>query len=151
MILYLLLGLCIGIEGGYMFPASGFQDINSGAGFSVFAGRKAGFADLALSIRAAHYRGDNPGYAMSTLGCALDAYKRTWPITPVLMVGADYLRRTMDETSEAGFAASYALGARVNFNTGPLYIYPEVRYAGSTDLEVHAGFIEVKLGIGYEI
>lgn len=151
MILCLLLGLCIGIEGGYMFPANGFQDIKSGAGFSLCAGRKAGFADVAFSVRAAYYTGDNPGYAMSTIGCALDGYKRSWPVTPVLTVGADYIRRALDQTGESGIAATYGFGVRFNFKADPLYIYPEVRYAGSTDLEVHAGFIELKLGIGYEI
>ncbi|MBE0432785.1 hypothetical protein IBX73_04875 [candidate division WOR-3 bacterium] len=151
MILYLLLGLCIGIEGGYMYPAVGFQDIKYGAGFSAFADRDAGVVDLTFSLRAAFHTGDNPGYAMSTAGFAIGCYKKSWPVSPVFTVGADYISRTLNQAGESGVAATYGIGVRINFKVDRLYIYPEARYGGLTDLEVHAGFIGLTLGIGYEI
>ncbi|UCF70213.1 MAG: hypothetical protein JSW49_08420 [candidate division WOR-3 bacterium] len=151
MLLYILIGLSIGIEGGYVFPAVGFESISSGAGFAVFADRNAGIVDVSLSLQTAFNTGDNPGYSMTTMGFRFGLYKENWSISPVLAFGGDYLSRSLNGTSESGFAAAYTIGAQINIRHERLHIYPKFYYEGLTDLKVHAGFIGIKLGVGYEI
>ncbi|MDH4210024.1 MAG: hypothetical protein OEV79_01040 [candidate division WOR-3 bacterium] len=151
MILYMLFAFSIGIEGGYDLPAVGFKDINTGSVFSLTAGRKVGIVDAALSLQASFYSGDNPGYSMSTLGFRLGFYKKNWPLSPVFSIGSDYVIRNLDEASENGFAAAYAIGLLFNFKVERLHVYPKISYEGLTDMKKHAGFISLRLGISYEI
>lgn len=151
MILYALVALSIGIEGGYNTPAVGFNDIEKGAGFSLVTARNMGFIDMALSLRAAFYNGDNPSYTMNTFGIRLGLYKKNWPVTPVLAAGSDYVIRDLSQANENGFAGAYSIGVRVNFNVERLHVYPMVSYEGLTDFEKNAGFVGLRLGILYEI
>lgn len=151
MLIYMLIALSLGIEGGYNSPAVGFDDIHSGTGFLVFADRNTGIVNLTLSIQAAFYTGDNQGYSMNTTGFRLGLYKKNWPVSPVLGVGGDYISRGLGETSETGFAAAYIIGTQINFEFERMHIYPRFYYEGLTDLKTHAGFIGLKLGVGYEI
>ena len=151
MLLYMLIAFSIGIEGSYNIPAVGFKNIHSGAGFSVFADRNTGIVDLTFSLQAAFYAGDNPSYSMNTTGFRLGFYKKNWPISPVFAIGGDYISRGLSQTSETGFAAAYMIGVLINLKFDRLHIYPKFHYDGLTDMSVHAGFIGLKLGIGYEI
>lgn len=151
MILYILFTLSIGIEGGYDLPAVGFKDINTGVVFSLAAGKRLGIVDAAFSLQTCFYSGDSPGYSMSTLGFRLGFYKKNWPLSPVFSIGSDYVIRNLDEASENGFAAAYAAGLLFNFRVDKLHIYPKISYEGLTDMEEHAGFISLRLGVMYEI
>ena len=151
MILYMLRALSIGIEGGYDFPAVGFRDINTGAAFSLTAGREAGIVDATASLQASFYTGDNPGYSVSTFGFRLGFYKKNWPLSPFVSIGSDYVIRNLDGASENGFAAAYATGIMFNFTVERLHIYPKISYEGLTDMAEHAGFVSLRLGILYEI
>lgn len=151
MLLYTLISLSIGIEGGYDFPAVGFESVHSGAVFAVFADRTAGIVDLTFSLQAAFYTGDNPGYSMNTVGLRIGLYKKNWSVSPVVAVGGDYLSRSLNQADETGFTAAYMVGVQVNFNHEKIHIYPRFYYEGLTDLKAHDGFIGLKLGVGYEI
>jgi hypothetical protein len=151
MILYVLVALSIGIEGGYDNPAVGFNNIDKGAGFALVAAHNIGFADMTLSLRTVFYTGDNPVYSMNTVGIRMGMYKKNWPVSPVLAAGSDYVIRDLDEANENGFAGAYSIGVLLNFKVEKLHVYPMVSYDGLTDLQEHAGFIGLRLGILYEI
>ena len=151
MIVYILVALSIGIEGGYNIPAVGFQNINTGASVALFADRNMGITDLTFSLQTSFFRGDNPSYTMNATGLRLGMYKGNWPISPLLAVGGDYINRGLNQNSETGFAAAYTIGAIINFKFNRLHIYPKLYYDGVTDFKEHAGFLGFKIGIAYEI
>ena len=151
MLLHMLLAFSLGIEGGYHIPALGFRDINTGNSFSVYTVRHVGFVDLTLAIQTAFYTGDNASYHLNTTGLRLGVQKSNWPISPVLAIGGDYVSRALSQNSESGFAVAYSMGMLLHFRIDRLSILPKIYYDGLTDMETHAGFIVLKLGIGYEI
>jgi len=151
MLLYILLGFTIGLEGGYSLPAAGFKDINTGMNFSIFALRDVGFVDLTLGVQAAYYTGDNTSYHFSTTGLRLGVQKSKWRISPVLAIGGYYANRSLNASKESGFTAAYSIGVILNFRIERLSIYPKIYYEGLTDMKTHAGFIGLNLGVGYEI
>jgi hypothetical protein len=151
MLLQMLLAFSLGIEGGYHIPAVGFQDLNAGTGFSVYTVRNMGFVDLTLTLQTMFYTGENNAYHFSTTGLRLGMRKSTWPISPVLSAGADYVSRALGQSNESGFGLAYSIGMLVNFRRERLSIHPGIYYDGLTDMKTHAGFIGLKLGIGYEI
>lgn len=151
MLLCMLVALSIGIEGGYNIPAVGFENINAGTVFSIFADRNMGFIDLKLSAQTAFYTGDNPSYSFNTTGLRLAVYKKNWPVSPIMAIGADYIGRSLSQSSETGFGAAYTLGVLLNFKVNHLHIYPEFYYDGLTDGKTHGGFIGMRIGIAYEI
>jgi hypothetical protein len=151
MFLYMLVALSIGIEGGYNIPAVGFENINAGTVFSIFADRNVGFIDLKLSAQTAFYTGDNPSYSFTTTGLRLAVYKKNWPVSPIMAVGGDYVGRSLNQSNETGFGAAYTLGFLLNFKVNQLHIYPEFYYDGLTDGKKHGGFIGMRIGIAYEI
>ncbi len=151
MLLQILLAFSLGVEGGYQIPAVGFQNLNTGAGFSVYTVRRAGFVDLTLALQASFYSGDNSSYHLNTTGLRLGIQKGDWFISPVLAIGGDYVSRALGQNSESGFALAYSIGMMLGFRTERLSIRPKVYYDGLTDMKVHAGFIGFKLGLGYEI
>ena len=147
----MLLAFSLGIEGGYHIPATGFQNLNTGTRFCIYTVRDVGFVDLTLGLNAAYYTGDNPGYRLSTTGLRLGVQKDNWVISPVLTIGADYISRALGQNSESGFGLAYSIGTALNFHRERLSIHPGIYYDGLTDMKTHAGFIGLKLGIGYEI
>ena len=151
MLLQLLLAFSIGIEGGSHIPATGFQNLNSGTRFSIYALREVGFVDLTLGLNTAFYTGDNPSYHLTTTGLRLGVQKSNWAISPVLAIGADHISRALGQSSESGFGLAYSLGTVMNFRKERLSIHPGIYYDGLTDMKTHAGFIGLKLGICYEI
>jgi hypothetical protein len=151
MLLCLLFAFSIGIEGGYSFPAVGFKDINTGMSFSLFALRAVGFVDAKLAVQTAYYTGDNTSYHYNTSGLQIGIQKNSWLISPVLAIGGYYTSRSLNQSTESGLAAAYSIGAILNFHIERLHIYPKLCYEGLTDMKTHAGFIGLKLGVGYEI
>ncbi|KPL14969.1 hypothetical protein AMJ74_02430 [candidate division WOR_3 bacterium SM1_77] len=151
MLLHMLLAFSLGIEGGYHIPAVGFQNINTGNSFSVYTVRNVGFVDLTLALKTAFYTGDNASYNLNATGLRLGVQKSNWPISPVLAIGGDYVSRALGQNSESGFALAYSMGMLLNFRIDRLSIHPKFYYDGLTDMKTHAGFIGLKLGIGYEI
>ena len=151
MLLHMLLAFALGIEVGYQIPAVGFRDINTGTGFSIYCLRKVGFVDITAAAQTAFYSGDNSSYHSSASGFRFGLQKGNWPISPVIAIGADYISRDLHQYSESGFALAYSLGVVLNFRIDRLSIHPKICYDGLTDMEAHAGFIGIKMGIGYEI
>jgi hypothetical protein len=151
MLLNLLLAISIGIEGGYHIPAVGFNNINTGTSFSLFAIRKVSFVDLTVGAQTTFYTGDNQSYHLNTFGLRVGIQKSNWPISPVFAIGGDYISRDLNQHNEAGVAVAYSIGVLMNFRVNQVLIYPKVYYDGLTDMKVHAGFIGLRLGIGYEI
>jgi len=151
MLLNLLLAISIGVEGGYHIPAVGFRNINTGTSFTLSVARRVSFVDLTVATQTAFYTGDNPSYQLNTIGLRVGIHKGNWPISPVLAIGADYVSRDLKQYGESGFAVAYSIGVLMNFRVNQVYIYPKIYYDGLTDMKVHAGFIGLKLGIGYEI
>jgi hypothetical protein len=151
MLFQLLLAFAIGIEGGYHIPATGFQNLNSGTRFSIYTVREVGFVDLTLGLNTAFYTGENPSYHLTTTGFRFGVQKSNWIISPVLAVGADHISRALGQNSESGFGLAYSIGTVMNFRKERLSIHPGIYYDGLTDMKTHAGFIGLKLGIGYEI
>ena len=65
--------------------------------------------------------------------------------------GTDYVSRKINNVKETGYTFNYTIGLLINFHSENLRIYPKFYYEGITDFKIQAGFIGVKLGIGYEI
>ncbi len=151
MLTYILIALSIGIDVGYNTPAAGFADLQSGPVFSIYACRATGVADVTLALQTAFYTGDNPAYSMSTTGFRIGACKRNWLVSPTIAVGSDYVSRALNGAGESGFALAYVVGVMLNFRLDRIHVHPAFVYDGLTDLNVHAGFIGFRLGIGYEI
>jgi hypothetical protein len=151
MLLQILLAFSLGIEGGYHIPATGFQNLNNGTRFSIYTVRDVGFVDLTLGLNTAFYKGDNPSYHISTMGLRFGVQKGNWVISPVLTIGADHFSRALGQNDESGFALTYSIGTALNFRKERLSIHPGIYYDGLTDMKTHAGFIGLKLGVGYEI
>jgi len=151
MLLNLLLAIAIGVEGGYHIPAVGFNNINTGTCFSLSVARKVSFVDLTVAAQTAFYTGDNQSYHLNTVGLRVGIHKGNWPISPALAIGGDYVNRDLREYGESGFAVAYSIGVLMNFRFNQVFIYPKIYYDGLTDMKINAGFIGLKLGIGYEI
>jgi hypothetical protein len=151
MLLQMLLAFSLGIEGGYHIPAVGFQDLNTGTSFSIYTVRNTGFVDLTLALQTAFYTGDNASYHFNATGLRIGMQKGNWPISPALAIGGDYVSRALGQNSESGFALAYSMGILVNLRIDRLSIRPIIYYDGLTDLKTHAGFVGLKLGVGYEI
>ena len=147
----MLFAFALGIEGGYQIPAVGFNNINTGTDFSVYCTRTIGFLDASVAVQTAFYKGDNSSYNLSATGLRLGVQKTNWPVSPSLAIGADYISRELHQYGESGFALAYSMGIVFNFRVNQLSIHPKICYDGLTDMEAHAGFVAVKLGIGYEI
>ncbi|MGD9380543.1 MAG: hypothetical protein PVI51_08250, partial [candidate division WOR-3 bacterium] len=126
MLLQMLLAFSLGIEGGYHIPAAGFQNLNTGTRFSVYAVRDVGFVDLTLGLNTAFYTGDNVSYHVSTTGIRLGMQKTNWVISPVLAIGAAHVSRSLGQNSESGFALAYSIGTAMNFRKERLSIHPGI-------------------------
>ena len=150
MVLYFLIAISLGIEGGYNFPATGFDNLNSGAVLNIFINRNFGFADIAVSLETDFYRGKNSSYALNRYGIEFQFSKNNWRFSPIFEIGSNYIYRKLNKTKETGYALSYGLGILLNFHIDRLRLYPKFYYDGTTDLKSHAGFIGVKMGINYE-
>ena len=70
MILYFLVALSLGVEGGYNLPV-GFDNLESGPGFAVFVSRDFGITDIAFSLETNFYRGKNSAYSLNSYGFRL--------------------------------------------------------------------------------
>ncbi len=151
MLLYILISLSVGIEGGYNEPALGFNNIKSGAVFTLFASRHSRLADVTFSIGTGFHVGDNPSYSLDSYGLRCGLSKNNWLFSPVLEFGADYLRRTIHNAKESGYGFTYTIGLVINFRYERLRLYPKFYYEGITDFKEHGGFIGTKLGNSYEI
>lgn len=151
MILYLLVSLSVGIEAGVNQPLIGFDNLNSGTVFNLFLGRNLGFTDVNLSAQGSFYQGKNLGYSFSSYGIRLGFNKKNWRFSPVIELGMDYVTRELNKSGESGFGLNYSLGFLINFRVESVSLYPKFYYDGITDLRKEAGFIGMKLGIGYEL
>jgi hypothetical protein len=149
-IFLLVAGLSIGIEGGTDLPVSGFEDLNSGAVFRVFAGKHAGPININIAFESTYHAGENPGYGVTDYGLRLVLGKSGWRFSPLAELGLDHISRTINNSSENGTVLSYAAGFLIAFKAGSIQIFPKFYYAGLTDSRRHAGFLGMKLGIGYE-
>jgi hypothetical protein len=151
MLLYALIALSVGIEGGYNLPAARFDNLNSGPALSIFMSRDFSIADLALSLETDFYRGKNSAYSVNFYGIHVHTFKSTWRFSPVIEFGAEYMTRTLNAEKESGYVFTYGIGLVINFTVDRLRIYPKLCYDGVTDFKKHAGFIGMKIGIAYDI
>jgi len=151
MFLYLLINLTVGIEAGVNQPLLGFDNLNSGSVFGVYLNRNLGFTDIALSAQGTFYQGKNLAYSFNSYGLRCGFSKRSWRFSPIVELGMDYVLRKFNSFTEAGIALNYGFGFLINFKYESLTIYTKFYYDGITDLRKQAGFIGIKLGIGYEI
>ena len=143
--------ISLGIEGGYKVPAVGFNNLESGVAFSIFADHHLQIADAAISIGASFYKGQNASYFMSSYGVKCGFSKNNWRFSPFFEFGGEYMKRELRNAEEIGLALEYAVGFLINFQSNNLRLYPKFYYEGLTDFKGHAGFIGINLGIGYEI
>lgn len=150
MILYFLVALSLGVEGGYNLPV-GFDNLESGPGFAVFVSRDFGITNIALSLETNFYRGKNSAYSLNSYGFRLGFNKSNWLFSPAIDLGADYINRKINAAKETGYAVMYGLGFLINFHVEQLRISPKFYYSGLTDFKSHAGFIGLRIGISYEI
>lgn len=151
MLIYIIISISFGIEGGYNIPAVNFNDLKSGAALTIFVNRHYRIADVTFSIGTVFYSGDNTGYSLNSYGLRCGFSKNNWKFSPVIEFGADYVNRKINSAKESGYAFNYIIGLMINFHSNKLRIYPKFYYEGITDFKIQAGFIGAKLGIGYEI
>lgn len=150
MIVLMLISLTLGFEGGYATPANGFEDISSGIIFSMSSIHRAGALDMRLGVHGMSNRGEHSGYSLSTYGLGAWMFKRSWRFSPEIFIGVDYVRRTLGQAAESGYAVTYGAGMLVNFRYDVLYLYPKVFYEGMTDFRDSGGFVGIMLGVAYE-
>lgn len=150
MLLYVLLASFIGVEAGYSLPSVGYNNINSGVAFTLYATRYFKCCDFKFGFNTSFYQGKNISYSLSSYGARLEVVQNNWRISPLLTLGYNYINAKIDNTAEVGFAFDYDLGLAINFRHDNLLLSPGLYYQGVTDLSYHAGFIGIKLGIGYE-
>ncbi len=151
MLLFFLISISLGVEGGYNQPAVGFNNIKSGSAFSLFVNQHWRVTDVTLSIGTVFHTGDNPSYSLDTYGLRCGFSKNNWRFSPIIEFGTDYLRRTIHDAKEFDYVFIYTIGLVINFHHEKLRLYPKFYYDGITDFKEHGGFIGAKLGIGYEI
>ena len=147
--LYFLIALSLGLEGGYSMPAVGFNDLNSGITFSLYTNRHFQIVDLSLGMGLSYYTVENSSYSLYFYDLDIGLSKHNWLFSPVLEFGPEYTQRKLGDSDESGFALSYSFGALVNIYFKDLRFYPKFYYKGVTDGQTHAGFIGAKLGVGY--
>ncbi|MGB3339884.1 MAG: hypothetical protein WBB37_00170 [bacterium] len=148
--LYFLIALSLGFEGGYKMPAVGFNDLNSGITFSLYVNRHFQIADLSLGAGMSYYTVENSAYALYFYDLDIGFAKNNWLFSPVIEFGPEYTQRKHGDSNETGTAFYYSLGVLVNFYLEDLRFYPKFYYKGTTDGQTHAGFIGAKLGVGYD-
>ena len=151
MLLYYIFTLMIGVEGGYGMPAVGFTDTHAGPGIVVLASHDLRLIDVGLSLQVGYYQGKHEAYALSTYGARVQFSKHAWRVAPIVEIGADYMGRMIKNSSEYGSAFTYSLGIAFNIPADRLRVYPKFYYEGITDIETHAGFLGMRLGIAYEL
>jgi hypothetical protein len=148
--IFFLITLSVGFEGGYNMPAVGFKDLNSGAAFSLYVNRHFRFADLGIGVRTSYFSVENSAYSLYFYGLSIGLAKNSWLFSPVIEFGPEYARRKLGSSKESGFGFNYTLGFLINIYFDKLRFYPKFYYEGITDIETHAGFVGAKLGVGYE-
>jgi hypothetical protein len=147
--LYFLIALSLGFEGGYSMPASGFTDINSGVCFSVYIDRHFKILDLSLGTGISYFPVENSGYSLYLYDLEIGLMKKNWLFSPIIEFGPEYVQRKHGSSSESGTALDYSLGLLINMYYTDLRFYPKFYYKGTTDGQTHAGFIGAKLGVSY--
>jgi len=148
--LFFLIALSVGFEGGYNTPGVGFKDLNSGPAFSLYINRHFLFADLCIGARTSYFSVENSAYSLYFYGLSIGLAKNSWLFSPVIECGPEYARRKLGSSKESGYGLNYTLGFLINIHFEKLRLYPKFYYEGITDLETHAGFVGAKLGVGYE-
>ena len=148
--LYFLIALSVGFEGGYSMPAVGFNDLNSGIAFSLYVNRHFNLVDLSLGAGVSYYTVENSAYTLYFYDMDIGFTKNNWLFSPAIEFGPEYTQRKHDTGDESGSAFYYSLGILVNFHLDKMRFYPKFYYKGTTDGQAHAGFIGVKLGVGYD-
>jgi len=151
MVLYLLVNLALGVEGGINQPLIGFDNLNSGVVFNVSLSNDLGVVGLSLALQGSFYQGKNPGYSLGSYGARFEFTKHNWRFTPVIELGSDYIYRELNQLKESGFTLSYGIGFQLKFRYESIRVYPEFLYDGLTDFSTQAGFLGIRLGIGYEL
>jgi hypothetical protein len=151
MLIYFLILVSVGIEGGYNTPAFGFNNIHSGTAFAIFCNRHYKLTDITYALGTTFYAGDNPAYSLNAYGLRCCFSKNNWRFSPFLTCGVNYMNRKLHNAKEVGYGFNYGVGVLINFRSNNLRIYPGFYYEGITDFDTHGGFIGVQLGIGYEI
>ena len=151
MLLYYIFTFAFAIEGGYSIPAVGFTDTHSGAVFSLAASRNLGFVDAGVRSQVGYYQGENRAYSLATYGIRLFFTRHSWRVAPVLDIGADYVKRSINDIGEQGIAMTYGIGFTINIPSERMRVSPVFFYEGITDVKRHGGFIGLKLGVAYEL
>jgi hypothetical protein len=146
-----LLALSLGIEGGYTSPAVGFNNLHSGNALSLYALTHTPLVDVSLGLHASLCAGKNAGYSTNFYGVHGGILKARWLFSPVVECGINYATHTLGSARELGVVFNYTVGVALNFRTNRLRIYPLCYYEGYSDFQKHAGFVGIKLGIGYEL
>jgi hypothetical protein len=148
--LYFLIALSVGVEGGYSMPAVGFKDLNSGITFSLYVNRHFQVVDLSLGAGMSYYTVENSAYTLYFYDLDIGFTKKNWLFSPAIEFGPEYTQRKHSHSDESGMAFYYSFGFLVNIYSDNLRFYPKFYYKGTTDGQTHAGFIGAKLGVGYD-
>lgn len=131
-------------------PAVGFTDLSSGITFSLYTNRHFHVIDLSLGAGMSYFTVENSAYALYFYDLDIGLTKNSWLFSPVIEFGPEYTQRKLSSSDESGLAFYYSFGALVNIYYKDLRFYPKFYYKGTTDGQTHAGFIGVKLGVGYD-
>ncbi len=151
MILFILISISLGIEGGYSLPASGFRNIDGGVSWAVNLKNVDGIIAYGINLNTVFNTGKNPGYTLNKTGLKFLLYHSRWRISPVLESGFSYIKRSLHNHKEVGYGFQYGIGFLINFNFESIRIIPGFYYEGVTDFKAQGGFIQFRLGIDYEI
>lgn len=130
-------------------PAVGFNDLNSGITFALYTSRHFQIIDLSLGAGMSYYTVEGSSYSLYFYDLDIGLTKNNWLFSPVVEFGPEYTQRKLGSSEESGISFYYSLGTLLNVYFKDLRFYPKVYYRGTTDGQTHAGFIGIKMGVGY--
>src|SRR4030042_972152 len=141
--------MAINIDGGYETPIVGFKDISHGVNVGIGLETKVAFFDMAPGLRMDYYPGDNTRYSIMNYELITAAYKASWVVSPYIGFGGSYLKRSLTDNAEIGYAFIYRGGGQLKISKSPVNIFLRLLYNGLTDFKSYGGFIGYQIGFSY--
>lgn len=143
--------MAVNLDGGYETPIVGFKTINYGVNVGIGLETSLAFFDIAPGVRMDYYPGDNDRYSIMNYEFQTAMYKSGWVVSPYIGIGGSYLRRSLADVSEIGYAFIYRAGGQLKISVSPVKIFLRLIYSGFTDFDTHAGFIGYQIGFSYDL
>lgn len=145
-----IISMTVGLETGIGLPVSGlYRDVSSAQSLNLFFSRSLGKCSVELAGGIQNYRGEYDRYSLEDYTAFAGLSCRAKPVTFIARLGSSFVRRSLAETEEKGWAMSYELGVGLPVRFEKLEIGPVVTYRGLNDISGSAGLLYLTLRFGY--